>query len=465
MSGRAGQEPGGATERPARLLGLLLLCGLAFALSQTLVLPALPAIGAAYGAGPGATSWVLTGHLLAAAVTTPLVGALGDRLGQGRVLAAVVAVFSAGSLVAALAPDVGTLLLGRVLQGCGGGIFPLAFSIVRVALPPARVPGAVSALSAVLGVGAGIGLPLSGVIVDQLSVPWLSWCALLALPAVVLAPRWVPAAPRRSDGRVDWAGAMLLAAGLSALLLAVTGAPAAGSRSPVTVGLLLAGVGVLAAWVRVERWVTEPLVALAVLRHPAVSAANAAAFTVGFAMFAGFLLTPQLAQLPASTGHGFGVSATVAGLVMLPSAVGQLLAAPATAKLGAARGFRIPLVLGAALLVVSFGGLAVLHDRLWHLLLGGLVLGTGIALSFASLANLVVEAVDAADVGTATGLNTVIRTVGGAFGGAASAAVLAAGDTGAGPSDAAFTTAFAVAAAAALIAVASATAVPRSRPA
>lgn len=463
----AGGAPRGAetglAEHPDRVLAVLLAAGVVFALSQTLVLPALPTLAATYGASQAATSWVLTGFLLSASVATPVVGKLGDTLGKGRVLTAVLLVFALGGVVNALAPTIEVLIAGRVLQGVAGGVFPLAFGVVRDSFPRARVPGAISLISAVFGVGAGIGLPLSGVLVDQLDVSWLFWLSLVAVPAALAARRWVPPSPPQARQSVDWTGALLLAAGLAALLLGVTQASSLGWGSPANVGLLAGGALVLVVWALVERRVAEPLIRLDVLTQRTVAATNLTGFVIGLSMFAGFLLIPTLAQAPADTGYGLGTSATVAGLILLPSAIGQLAVGPVAGRLGVATGFRTTLVLGAGLATAAFTLMALAHSAAWHLMLGGFLLGAGIAFAFGSMANLVVDAVRQEEVGVATGINTVVRTVGGAFGSAIATTVVAASASGGGPpTDAGFTTAFVLSAAAALAAVGTALLVPRT---
>jgi MFS family permease len=182
-------------------------------------------------------------------------------------------------------------------------------------------------------------------------------------------------------------------------------------------------------------------------------------------MFASFALLPRLAQAPESTGYGFGLSVTTSGLILLPSAIVQLLVGPVAGRLGARVGFRITLIIGAALSVVSFLILVVRHGTPLDLLIAALFLGGGVAFAFSSMANLIVDAVPQADVGIATGINTIMRTVGGAFGSAAVTAVLAARiEPGSGlPLEGGYTTAFVLSTVAGLLAVLAAWLVPRLR--
>src|SRR3954452_15497371 len=160
-------------ERPTPVLLTLVAAGVTFSLSQTLVVPALPALAKEFDASSAAVSWVLTGFLLSASIATPIAGTLGDLYGKGRVLTAVMTLFAAGAMINALAPTIEVVIAGRVLQGVAGGVFPLAFGIVRDTFPRAEVPGGLAIISAVFGIGGGIGLPLSGVIVDNFNLDWL----------------------------------------------------------------------------------------------------------------------------------------------------------------------------------------------------------------------------------------------------------------------------------------------------
>ena len=447
----------------APVIGALLLAALAYALSQTVVAPALPQITDEYHTTQSSSAWVLTGYLLSASVCTPLAGKLGDLFGKGRVLTAVLTIFSLGSVVCGLADSIGVLIAGRVIQGVAGGVFPLAFGIVNDELPADKRATAIGLISAMFGIGGGIGLPLSGVIVDHLHLSLLFWIGLMALPAAVAVWFYVPPSPARERTRVDWRGAAVLSAGLVALLLGITKANDLGWGSATIVGLLAAGVAILAAFVPLQLRTAQPLVDIRVLNRRPVLATNVTGFLVGVAMFGSFLLIPQFAQAAKSTGYGFGMSVTGAGLVMLPSAATMLFAGPIGGMLGNRFGFRAVLAAGTVLAGGSFALLAAAHAHVWEFLVGGVLLGAGISFSFAAMANLIVDAVDRHDVGIATGINTIARTVGGAFGSAVVTVLLTADTIGDGrtPTESAYTDAFALSAAVAVLALAASLAIPR----
>jgi EmrB/QacA subfamily drug resistance transporter len=453
----------GPAKHPNEVLAVLLLAGTAFALSQTLVIPALPQIAADVNASPTAASWILTGFLLSASIATPIVGKLGDVYGKGRVLTAVLVLFSIGGAVNALASSVEVMIAGRVIQGVAGGVFPLAFGIIRDTFPPAKVAGGLAIVSAIFGIGGGIGLPLSGVIVDNLDISWLFWISLVALPAAFASYKLIPSSPPARRMRIDWLGAALLSVALAALLLGVTNANEWGWESAPTIGLLAGGIAMVVVWVQVEARRREPLIELRVLRSRAVAATNLTAMLVGFAMFGSFLMIPQFAQAPDATGYGFGYTATAAGLLIAPTALAQLIAGPVAGRIGSRIGFRLTLAIGAGLATTSFAVLAFEHTHPWEFVVAGILLGAGISFAFASMANLIVGAVPQHEVGIATGINTIMRTVGGAFGAAVSTAILAADTIGSThvPAEGAYTAAFAMAIGVGLLAVGAALLIPR----
>jgi EmrB/QacA subfamily drug resistance transporter len=443
----------------------LLLAGLAFALSQTVVSPALPELQRQFDADPTSIAWILTGYLLFASVATPIVGKLGDLFGRGRVLTVVLLVFAVGSVVCALAGSLELLVTGRVIQGVGGGIFPLAFGIIRDTFPAERVSTAIGGISTTFGIGGGVGLVIAGPIVDTLGASWLFWLGLLALPAAFAIWRYVPREETRPDARVDWLGAAMLSAALASLLYGLSKANTWGWGSAGFLALTLGGLAIGALWVWVETRVDQPLVDMRVLRRRPVLMTNITAVLVGFSMFASFLLIPQLAQTPERFGYGFGATVTGAGLLMLPSTLVMLFAGPWAGRLALSHSSRLPLVIGTGVGALAFVLFAAAHETAWEIAVGGALLGIGIGFSFAAMANLVVESVPREEVGVATGINTIMRTVGGALGAQLVASLLT-GKTIAGtavPAEAAYTDAFILSGVAAALALLSALAIPQKR--
>jgi EmrB/QacA subfamily drug resistance transporter len=445
---------------------LLALVGVSYALLQSLVAPALPDMQRALHTSVNGVSWVLTAYLLSASIATPVIGRLGDMYGKERLLVVVLVLLCVATTVSALATSLTVMLVGRVVQGAAGGVFPLAFGIIRDEFPRDRVAGAIGMMSALLGVGGGAGVVLAGPIVSGLSIHWLFWLPLVVLvPATVAVHLFVPESPVRVPGRVNWAGAALMSGGLGAVLLAVSEAPVWGWGSPRTLGVLVAGLALLVAWVRSETRSDHPLVDMRMMRIRGVWTTNAVAALLGFGMYASFILLPEYVETPTRAGYGFGASVTGAGLFLAPSTLAMLVAGSQTGRLEKRFGSKPPLLAGAAVTAVSYVLLAVARTERWEIYLAALLLGTGIGLAFAAMVNLIIENVGPAETGVATGMNTVTRTVGGAFGGAATASILA-GTVGLSgyPSAEGFTIAFASCAAALGLGVVVGLAIPQRRP-
>ena len=425
-------------------LAVLLVGAMAYALSQTMVVPALPEIQRQLDTSATAVTFVLTGYLLTAAVATPIMGRLGDMFGKNRLLVVTLAVFGLGSLVSALSGSIEVLIAGRAIQGVGGAVFPLSFGIIRDEFPPERVSTGIGLISATFGIGGGAGLVLSGVIVDRLDYEWIFWLALIVVSgAIVAARRFIPESPVKSPARIDWIGAALLSAGLVALLVAVSEGNSWGWGSVRVVSLFAFAAAVLLAWIGYEQRVREPLVEMRMMRNRAVLTTNLTGLLVGFGMFGSFILVPQFVQIPTSAGFGFGASVTEAGLYMLPSAATLLVAAPLAGWLGGRIGSKLPLQVGTAIAAAAFVFLALVHDEPWSIYVGTSLFGLGIGFSFASMANLIVEAVDQRHTGVATGINTIMRLIGGSIGGQVAAAIVAGHVAATGlPEESGFTAAF-----------------------
>jgi EmrB/QacA subfamily drug resistance transporter len=455
-----------ARQHPRITLAVLSLGVIAFTLSQTTVAPALPHIQSSLGITESAVTWTLTGYLVSASVMTPIVGRLGDMFGKKLLLMATLVAFAIGSTLCAVAPSIGVLIAGRVIQGVAGGLFPLSFAIVRDELPSDKVAASIGIVSAITGIGGGVGLVLGGVIVDNASWHWIFWVSLaITLVALVATYLLVPESPITTPGKVDWGGAVLLALGISAPLIGVSQSTQWGWGDPRTIVLVALGVPFLWGLVAYEKRRSQPLLDMATLGKRPVLATNAATMFIGFAMFGSFVLIPQIAQVPESTGFGLGVSAAVAGLLLLPSTVVMLFVAPLSGRIGARRGSRGPLIAGALITGVALAFLAFAHLTAIELMIGSLLMGTGVGLAFAAMPNLIIEAVRQEQTGEATAVNALVRNVGAAIGAQVSGTILA-GSVVAGselPAESGFTTAFAVAAGVAVMGGGLAVLVPARR--
>lgn len=411
---------------PQRTLWLLCFAALAVSMGQTTLIPAFSDLVTELHSSVTSVTWLITGYLVAAAVFTPLVGRLGDMFGKRRMLVLSLVAFVVGSAVSALGHDVAVLTVGRVVQGVGGGLFPLCFGIVRDEFPLADVPKGVGLISAIAGVGGGAGLLLGGVMVDAFGYASIFWLGGgLALVAGVLIALLVPESPVRDRVRVDLTGAAVLATGLVLLLVAVSQGHAWGWLSPATLLTASTGLVVLVLWVPLERRTAEPLVDLRVQGQSTLVITNLATLLIGFGMFGVFVLIPQIAEAPTSTGYGLGSTATIAGLLMLPGSLSMLFTGPMSGALGARAGHKVALAVGGALSTGGLVLLALVHGNELALLAGYLVLSMGIGFAFAAMPNLILGAVPQTQTGQATGFNALVRLVGSSLGGQVTAVVIA----------------------------------------
>jgi MFS family permease len=213
--------------------------------------------------------------------------------------------------------------------------------------------------------------------------------------------------------------------GISTVLLAVSETTRWGWGSPKTIGLVAVGMAFSAAWIAVELRSRNPLVDMTMMRIRGVWTTNLAAFLLGAGMYSSFIVLPQIAQLPKSTGFGFGASVVTSGLYLLPSTIGMVILGTYAGRISARFGSRAALLAGTVFTTASFALLTAAHSHPYDLLIAAGLLGVGMGLAFAALGNLIIQAVSSHQTGVASGMNTVMRTLGGALGGQISATFIA----------------------------------------
>jgi len=386
-------------------------------------------------------------------------------IGKARTLTICLAAIVVGSLIAALAPNIEIVILGRIVQGLGGAAFPLSFGIIRDEFPPERVPSAVGSLSAVIAVGGGVGTILAGPVVDLLGWRWLFWMPMIIVAVTaMLAQVFVPESPVRAGGRINWLAAALLAGWLIALLLPLSQGTRWGWTSPAVIGLFIAAAMLIIAWLVVEIRSSNPVIDMRMMRLPAVWTSNLVALLFGASMFAVWAFLPQLVQVPTDAGYGFGVSVTEAGWVILPMLVTMALAGVASGPLAPFIGFRSQLAGGSALIALSCLGMALFHAGIWQLTISSGIFGVGLGFAYAAMTRVIVQNVPAGQTGIAIGMNANIRIIGGAVGTAIMTAIVTSDHLPGGlPAKQGFTTGFTVFAIVAALAILVSLLIPAAR--
>jgi MFS family permease len=444
---------------------VLAMGALDFGLEQFIILPILPAIQSSEGASITATTWLVTGFLLAAVAAAPIFGRLGDMYGKRRLLLVAVALFVVGSLICAVSDSITGLIAGRVVQGMGAGLGPLAIGIARDRAPRGRAPVWIGLLIAVAGAGAAVGLLLGGILADHASIAAVFW-VLFGLGVVLFAcvVVFVPETPAHGTTRPDWIGGLLLAAALVTFLLPVSQANRWGWTSTEVLSLMVFSVILVFAFVAFESRSAAPMVDMRLLsRRPAWSA-NLAAFAIGFAFFTAGVIIPTISTLPTASGYGFGLTYAETGLVLVPGALAIVAGAWSAGLLIPRIGARILVGCGALSAATGYALLAFEHGSVAAVVLGNAPVGLGIGLGVASLTNLVVRSVDDANTSAFAATTAVSRSVGAALGAQIAAAiVISAGVVDGYPAAPGFTGAFVLGLIATLVALAATIAIPARR--
>ncbi|WP_091486605.1 MFS transporter [Microbacterium pygmaeum] len=412
--------------RQGVIVAVLAFTGLVSSFMFTLMVPIQSKLPELLNASRDDTAWVVTSTLLAAAVITPISGRLGDMYGKRRIVLVLLGVMIAGSVIAAFSPGIVGIIVGRTLQGAIVGVVPLGISILRDVLHENRVDSAIALISATLGVGGALGLPISAVITEQSDWHLLFWVAA-ALGAIgfVLVLWIVPVSVLRTAGRFDFVGAAGLAVGLIGVLLAISRGNEWGWGSPATLGTGLGGLVVLVAWGWFELRIAEPLLDLRVAARPAVLLTNIASVAMGFALFSSNVSYPQILELPVATGVGFGLSLLAASLIVMPSGLVMMVLSPVAGRMARRTGPKLLLVLGALSLVVAYGFTLLFSSEVWHILVANIIIGVGIGFGYASMPMLIMRSVPQSETGASNGLNALFRSLGTSVAAAVIGAVLA----------------------------------------
>lgn len=407
------------------VIAVLSLAGMLAALQQTLVVPLTPDIPHILGVSEASASWMVTITLLTGAVATPIVSRLADMFGKKRMILVALCCMVVGSLLLALGNVFATALIGRALQGFAAAMIPVGISIMRDELPPARVGFGVALMSATLGIGSALGLPLSGVLFEHFgwhSLFWLS--AAIGVVITTAVYLLVDESEVRSPGHFDYTGALLLSVALTSFLLAVTNGGSWGWLSPGVLGCFALAAVVMAAWFPYELRSGEPLIDLRTSARRPVLLTNMASVLIAFAMYVNMLLTVQQLELPEATGYGFGLDVSAAGLAMVPTGLVMVLLSPFSGALLSRHGGRFTMLLGAGIMSVGYLFRVFVSDSLFQIILGSTVVGIGTAFAFAAMPTLIMASVPITETASANGLNSLMRAVGGSTSSAALTAIL-----------------------------------------
>jgi EmrB/QacA subfamily drug resistance transporter len=392
-------------------------------LDNLVVTTALPVIHRDLHASLSGLEWTVNAYTLTFAVFLITGAALGDRFGRRRMFVIGLAIFTAGSAAAALAPSIEVLIAARAIQGFGGAIVtPLTLTILSAAVPAERRGLALGAWGGISGLAVAIGPLVGGAVVEGISWQWIFWLNVPIGLALIPLARLRLQESRGPNDALDLPGVGLASVGLFGIVWGLVRGNQVGWGSPEIVGALVLGSAVLGLFVLWELGAKEPMLPLRFFRNRTFTAANVASLLMFFGMFGSIFLLAQFFQ----TVQGY--SPLQAGLRILPWTAMPIFVAPIAGALSDRIGGRPLMVTGLGLQAAGLAWIAAVSTptvAYSALVVPFILSGVGMALYFAPVANVVLSSVRPQEEGQASGANNAIRELGGVFGVAVLASVFA----------------------------------------
>ena len=455
----------GKPAHPIRVVVVLSYAVICFTLGQTMLVAALPELVKSLHTNEANVTWTLTAFFIASATAAPILGRLADMFGKRRMAMVATGLFAVGSVISAVTDNLWVVVAGRALQGAGGTVSILAFSLARDLLPERQRRRGIGLIAGMAAGGGALGIVLGGVVVEHLSWQWLFWMTAIVSVTATAALLMVPESQVRSGGRVDYRGAVILTVGLALPLIGISRAASWSWTDWRVLALILGGMVILAGWARLEERTPEPLANIALLRSRSVLVINTCSLLVGYVIIAVYVLVPQLAQAPARTGYGFGLSAVQAGLIVVPGGIALIVAGPLVGGLCNRLGPRAAIAAAAAVAAGGYMLLAFGHGTVLKVIGFTCLAAVGANFAFTANLNSLIDLTPRALTGEATGINTVLVRIGMALGSQLSGTVLVASTVKATglPGDSGYTRAFLVAGLLALVSLGLALLLPTRR--
>src|SRR6266511_1263036 len=399
------------------VFGALFLALWLAALDQTVVSTALPTMVADLG-GLSYLSWVVTAYLLTSTVAGPLYGKFGDLYGRKIVLQVAIAVFLVGSALCGIAQDMVQLIVFRAIEGIGGGgLIVITISVIGDLIPPRERGRYQGFFGAVFGTATIVGPLVGGFLVDQLSWRWIFYINLpTGILAMVVIAAVLPSRSTRRRHAIDYAGALLLTAALSAVILFTgLGGTTFPWASPLMLGLLAASVAGTVAFVAVELRSSEPILPMSLFGNRNFAVASGVGFIVGLSLFGAVTFLPIYLQVVK------GVSPLTSGVLLMPMMLGMLATSVISGRIISRFGrYKLFPILGTGTMTFGLGALSLLtiESNDWQTAIDALWLGLGMGMVMQVLIIAVQNSVDYKHLGVATSGTMLFRSLGGALFGA-----------------------------------------------
>ncbi|AWR97890.1 MFS transporter [Acidianus sulfidivorans JP7] len=399
----------------SRTLLLLSLMLLIVNYVETMVIPALPTIETDFSISAALAGWITSAYMVVAASTSPLMGKLADTYGKKKLYTIAIGFYILAVAIAGFSPNIWVLIAARAIQGIGFSMFPIAIAIITDLFPKEKVAFAQAILSAMIGIGPAIGLLLGSYIVQDLGWPYaFHTAAILSLILFALSIKYLPHTGHRRKEKVDYVGASLIGLATVLVLVYITEASTIGWTSISNLSLLILGLILYGVFYAVERKMKEPLLKLSLFKLRNFAVANITGLLSGVGMFTVFIFLVYYAQLPSP--YGLGLSIIQSGLLMSPVALGMVIFGPIMGRLMPKIGPKPLLIFGSLLSALSYILLLFYRSTEYQVLVAGFVASLGLVSVIVPLVNMVALALPDEVRTTGMGINTLLRTMGGAAG-------------------------------------------------
>jgi len=382
---------------------------------ETMVIPALPTIEHDFSISTTLAGWITSAYMIVAAATSPLMGKLADTYGKKKMYVIAIVFYIVAVLIAGFSPNIWVLIGARAVQGVGFSMFPIAIAIVTDLFPKEKVAFAQAILSATIGIGPALGLLIGSYVVEDLGWPYaFHTAAILSLIIFVISLKYLPHTGHRVKEAVDYVGASLIGLGTVMLLVYITEGPTLGWESPENLILLLLSFMLYVVFILYERRTKEPLLRLDLFMIRNFAVANIVGLISGVGMFTVFIFLVYYAQLPQP--YGLGLSIIQSGLLMSPVALGMVIFGPIFGRMMPKIGPKPLLVTGSLFTMIAYILLMTYRATPQEVLLDGFLSSLGLVAVILPLVNMVALSLPDQYRTTGMGMNTLLRTIGGAAG-------------------------------------------------
>ncbi|MFI6452037.1 MFS transporter [Streptosporangium amethystogenes] len=411
------------------ILFALVLAESASAFESAMVFVAIPHMMTDFQADVAAVGWVVTAFYLIAAITAGICGRLGDLFGRKRLVVVLLLFSAVGSLVSLIGDNLTMVIIGRGIQGVAGAVMPLVVALARQTAPPGRANSGIGAVAATAVVAGSVGYFVAGFLVDAIS--WHAifvFSTVLAFAATAVVAFLVPKDERvqaQEGERIDWLGAGLFAVSVGLILYGITSANSWGWTSSGVLGLIAAGLVLLAVFIAVELRTETPLIQVRVFTQRHLALTLFATIAIAGCMGGLGTITSIVMQGPTSMPLGLGLSATVAGAISGGSALLAYLTSPILGRMSSRFGGRSLLLCGSIMAFANLTAFVLLHDSLPGFLFVQILSSLATLYLYSSLPILVAESVPEKRMGEVTGAQVVLRTAMTSVASAVTSAVLA----------------------------------------